>query len=143
MSSGVYLRGGADGNFGDATQAAIVTYQQRRGLPPTGIVDEPTAESLGLIEGAPTDATPVPTWPDVGQGARGDVVRAIQQAIVGAGIALRGGVDGYFGPYTQDAVILFQSQQGLQATGIVDADTAETMGLYDPTLPATTTTVAG
>lgn len=146
MSSGVYLRGGADGNYGDYTRTAVLTFQQRRGLPPSGVVDLATARALGLAPGATETPSPTPEWIDIGQGARDDIVRNIQEAIVGAGISLRGGVDGYFGPYTQDAVILFQSQHGIPATGIVDAETAEAMGLYDPSAaipPAGPTTAAG
>ena len=45
------------------------------------------------------------------------------------GIFLRGGADGYFGAYTRDAVVIYQTRRGLPATGAVDQATATAMGL--------------
>jgi peptidoglycan hydrolase-like protein with peptidoglycan-binding domain len=48
MAVGVTVRGGADGIFGSATTAAVTTYQQRAGLPATGVVNDRTAVRLDL-----------------------------------------------------------------------------------------------
>jgi peptidoglycan hydrolase-like protein with peptidoglycan-binding domain len=58
------------------------------------------------------------------QGSRGDAVRSLQQALVGAGVNVTGGVDGIFGRGTAAAVKQFQSAKGLRATGVVDEATA-------------------
>lgn len=52
------------------------------------------------------------------RGARGDDVRRLQQLLQGAGFD-PGGVDGAFGPRTDQAVRAFQAAQGLQADGVV------------------------
>ncbi|HAP77298.1 MAG TPA: hypothetical protein DCR14_14590, partial [Acidimicrobiaceae bacterium] len=67
------------------------------------------------------------------RGDRTPVVRTIQQALVNAGITVRGGVDGIFGPGTQAAVTEYQRKRGLPANGIVDTATAVALGV----LPAT------
>jgi len=56
------------------------------------------------------------------KGDKGDAVRALQQKLVELGY-LSGAVDGDFGNMTRDAVIAFQKQAGLEATGVVDGAT--------------------
>lgn len=119
MNQGIALRGGADGYFGPLTQAAVKTFQSQKGLSPTGDVNETTAYLLGL--------GPSPTLPERGQ--RSDLVRALQQALLDSAIAVRGGVDGYFGPATAAAVQAFQSSRGLASTGAVDLTTAIALGI--------------
>ena len=63
------------------------------------------------------------------QGAQGDAVRALQQALLNQGIPLAGGVDGVFGAGTVKAVKQFQGRNGLNATGVVDDATALALGL--------------
>ncbi len=63
------------------------------------------------------------------QGTQGDAVRAVQQALVNQGIAVAGGVDGVFGSATVSALKQFQTRNGLNATGVVDAATALALGL--------------
>ena len=57
----------------------------------------------------------------------GDDVRALQQALVGAGANLA--VDGVFGPQTDAAVRQFQQQQGLAVDGVVGTATRSALGL--------------
>jgi hypothetical protein len=45
-----YYRGEVDGLLGPPTQAALAAYQTAKGLPPTGTLDQPTFESLGLAD---------------------------------------------------------------------------------------------
>lgn len=56
----------------------------------------------------------------------GEDVRALQQALVRAGLNLT--VDGVFGPMTDVAVRQFQNQQGLAADGIVGPATRSALG---------------
>ena len=52
MATGLVVRGGADGIFGQHTRTAVLVYQRVNGLPQTGIVDEATARLLGLLRPA-------------------------------------------------------------------------------------------
>jgi murein DD-endopeptidase MepM/ murein hydrolase activator NlpD len=47
------VKGGADGAFGLATTVALASYQSRKGLPVTRVLDHATAFSLGLVSVAP------------------------------------------------------------------------------------------
>jgi len=44
-----YYRGDIDGILGPETRAALAEYQSAQGLEPTGAVDEPTLETLGMV----------------------------------------------------------------------------------------------
>lgn len=125
IGQGIAVRGGADGYFGPATLAAVKLFQERRGLASTGEVNATTAHLLGL--------TPAPSLPSRGQ--RGDLVRVLQRALVDAGISVRGGVDGIFGPATAAAVTAFQSSRSLATSGVVDMTTAIALGIV-PGAPA-------
>lgn len=61
---------------------------------------------------------------------RGEVVRDLQNRLVAAGYDV-GGVDGVFGSGTEAALQWLQYDNGLDATGFVDAETARLLG-YGP-----------
>ena len=44
-----YYQGEVDGILGPQTRAALAEYQSAQGLEPTGTVDEPTLETLGMV----------------------------------------------------------------------------------------------
>ena len=44
-----YYQGDIDGVLGPQTRAALAEYQSAQGLEPTGAVDEPTLETLGMV----------------------------------------------------------------------------------------------
>jgi peptidoglycan L-alanyl-D-glutamate endopeptidase CwlK len=76
----------------------------------------------------PSGATGVSTsHPTLRQKARGEAVRALQLALVGAGLLLATAVDGIFGPGTLAAVRKFQQSKGLTVDGIVGAATWEAL----------------
>jgi peptidoglycan hydrolase-like protein with peptidoglycan-binding domain len=129
MATGLYLRGGADGIFGQGTHSALVLYQRTNGLNATGVVDEATARLMGLIGGG-SSAGGGNTAPGYAafdeQGAR---VVALQNALIRAGISVPGGADGVFGSGTAGAVMKFQRARGLRITGKVDQATAQALGL--------------
>src|SRR5205823_4451769 len=54
----------------------------------------------------------------------------VQQVLIQKGV-LHARADGVFGPETREALISFQRQQGLQATGSIDTTTIASLGLSD------------
>jgi len=122
IDAGVSLRGGADGEFGRVSEAALKEYQKDHGLDQTGVADEATLLALtGSVVAVPAEyAQLVGLRP----GALGDSVAALQRRLLDIGITVRGGVDGVFGPATAQALKAFQDQRGLEKTGIVDEVTA-------------------
>ena len=62
----------------------------------------------------------VPGLPELSKGSSGDSVKALQILLIGYGHSCGdSGVDGDFGKATKDAVVKFQSKNGLDADGIV------------------------
>ncbi len=128
MKSGVFVPGGADGVFGPATKTAVSNFQRWNGLAVSGEVDAATSKRLGLGSNAGTPAAaanPAPAatnGPFIGMkvGARGDNVKVLQRALIAAGISVRGGADGVFGPMTAAALTTYQQANGLAANGVVD-----------------------
>lgn len=159
IGAGLTMRGGADGIFGSATTAAIAAFQTARGLSATGTINITTAIALGI---APASATSVPTTSPVTTapsttvpapsttapsttvppalvitvGERGEAVVRLQRALIAAGVTVRGGADGVFGPATTNAIITYQRAVSIAATGQVDTLTAQFLGLVAaPALP--------
>lgn len=114
IAAGVRVSGGADGVFGPATANAVASFQQAKGLTPSGAVNAATAVALGL-----RPPTPVLTI-----GASGTKVSELQRRLTSVGLRPRGGADGRYGPSTADAVRRFQTSARIDATGAVDPYTA-------------------
>ena len=153
INNGVQVKGGADGKFGLATSIALGKFQALKGLAVTKSVDESTAIALGLLAApapktaakknvvaasapvaAPAAAAPtndstitIDTLPVRGQ--KSENVRALQNALINAGIEVKGGADGVFGVATSVSIGKFQSAQGLNVTTALDAPTAAALGL--------------
>ena len=53
------------------------------------------------------------------RGTRGDDVREIQEKLISMGYLEEGGADGIFGAKTEGAVLAFQQDHALDATGMV------------------------
>jgi len=117
----------------------VMTYQQRRGLPVSGVAGPGTRAELGfgckevpaLGSACPADSTPnkqfvVPTK----LGNSGLLVRMVQTQLHDLGF-YTGKVNGSFGSSTRTAVKAFQTANTLPVTGIVDAATASALG-YTP-----------
>jgi peptidoglycan hydrolase-like protein with peptidoglycan-binding domain len=84
-------------------------------------------------------------WTVLVPGAEGDVVTAVQEALIAGGIDVPGGPDGVYGNDTMAAVAAYQRQNDeLQETGAVDIATARALGVFeDPdSADETTTTTA-
>jgi peptidoglycan hydrolase-like protein with peptidoglycan-binding domain len=155
MAFGVFVPGGADGVFGQATKTAVSNYQRWNDLPVTGEVDAATAAKLQLGT-APIGVTGPATAPAATSaaatssggsfagmqvGARGDNVKVLQRALIAAGISVRGGADGVFGPATAAALTSYQQTNGLPANGVVDDAVIAKLGLTAGN-PATTAPTA-
>ncbi|WP_017592893.1 peptidoglycan-binding domain-containing protein [Nocardiopsis potens] len=97
--------GGATGDFGAETVDAVLAYQEAEDLPDSGALDAETWNDLRDDLG------------EVGPGATGDRVAAVQYALVhGYGYDLE--VDGRYGPGTAGAVTEFQTVQEIDADGV-------------------------
>ncbi|MDQ3176990.1 MAG: peptidoglycan-binding protein [Actinomycetota bacterium] len=148
INSGIYVLGGADGVFGAATESALKSFQQRKGLRATGVYDAATRQALGSSSsgggggGVPRSGNYV----GLKQGDRGAGVREVQQAIMRTGMYLMGGADGIFGAATTSALKLYQRTNGITVSGVVDSSTAKVMGLGSGTgivTPGTGETASG
>ena len=69
------------------------------------------------------------TRPMIQLGAKGDLVRDLQTALVEVGFMAKSQIDGDFGKKTEQALQRFQLQNGLTADGIAGKDTYKKLGL--------------
>ena len=80
MAAGVYVPGGADGVFGQATKTALSNYQRWNGLPVSGEVDAATSARLklgtGTVPAAAPAAAPTPTPAPANQASALEALRA-------------------------------------------------------------------
>lgn len=140
-AAGLDVKGGIDGAFGSGTTSTISLFQTNKGLTATGVLDIPTAVALALV--APV-AVPVPAPAAVSvastssllnpsslpvRGNRGDSVRTLQNALIKAGIEVKGGADGVFGGATYVALQKYQTANGLSVTGTLTTQTAVKLSL--------------
>lgn len=106
-----------DGIFGASTENATRRFQQANGITGTGVIDGATWKAL-------PDGNLMPT---LQQGSTGDAVRCLQQALTMGAAGLWGvtpkGVDGQFGANTTASVRAFQTWAGIEADGVVGAET--------------------
>lgn len=126
---------GVDGYYGDNTVDAVKRYQSIQGLTEDGIAGKDTYNSLKGNTKPPKDVKPSSkpkpkpsgggawTTQVLRTGSKGSAVRELQNLLVANNFypninASNNGVDGHFGPNTQDAVRRFQMMNGLSIDGI-------------------------
>ena len=140
-AAGLDVKGGIDGAFGSGTTSTISSFQTSKGLTSNGVLDIPTAVALALI--APVAApAPAPATVSVAststllnpsslpvRGNRGDSVRTLQNALINAGVEVKGGADGVFGGATFVALQNYQTANTLTVTGTLTTQTAVKLGL--------------
>lgn len=125
-----------DGVYGESTQAAVRDVQNTFGLPADGIMGATTWNQLyraylGIVNTIPVEFVEGSAIPFGGIplriGADSESVRLLQEYLNVIADAYpeipTTNPTGYFGPRTQEAVIAFQTQFGLPATGVVNAIT--------------------
>ncbi|MBV6627026.1 MAG: peptidoglycan-binding protein [Rivularia sp. (in: Bacteria)] len=125
-----FYYGNSTGIFGPITEDAVKRFQRAYGLDVDGIVGSQTLTKLprsgvGFGEEAPKSMTIAAARRNkefLGLGDRGEPVRILQAQLIKAGY-LKGQPNGYFGPYTADAVKRFQGANYLASSGIAGPTT--------------------
>ncbi len=125
-----------DGILGPETRASIIEFQKTMELPPTGIIDDVTWDTmyrsvLGIFRALPSAALALPAfiYPDIitSEGSEGAEVLIIQELLSYIATVISDipnlDVDGIFGPETKKSVIAFQKHYGIEPDGIVDKKT--------------------
>jgi len=122
--------GNIDGQWGPDSVIALQRFQEQHGIQPTGQLNESTVASLGLnpgmLVGGP-EQMPVTQYQapaPVSQRA----VMAVQGRLRDMGY-YHGGIDGVWGPDTEQAVAQFQQRNGLQPNAELNPATVTALGL--------------
>ncbi|QAS54849.1 hypothetical protein HLI_21600 (plasmid) [Halobacillus litoralis] len=118
---------GVDGNYGPGTEDAVRRYQIVNGLTVDGKAGPETLSSMGLYAGtAGTDKITA-----LQPGNTGASVRILQQALLDKNYSLGpSGVDGSYGPTTEDAVRRYQIMNNLTVDGMAGPETLSSLGIY-------------
>ncbi len=112
-----YSPGKPDGKLGPQTREAVAAFQEDQGLKVTKFVDKATWKRIQDIERA-------------GLIKSGQInIRAVQEALHNAGFD-PGVIDGRRGPVTEEALALFQKENGLKPDGIIGKKTARMLLKY-------------
>ncbi|WP_375510949.1 peptidoglycan-binding protein [uncultured Nostoc sp.] len=119
-----FYYGNATGIFGPITEEAVKRFQDSYKLSVDGVVGPATLAKLpGIGIGDGEEApTKVVNRNKLRVGDRGEPVRLLQQQLIQAGY-LEGEPNGYYGPYTADAVRRFQAANYLSASGVAGPTT--------------------
>lgn len=121
-----FYYGNATGIFGPITEEAVKRFQDSYKLSVDGVVGPATLAKLpgvGIGDGeeAPKNQKVV-NRDKFRIGDRGEPVRVLQEQLIQAGY-LEGEPNGYYGPYTADAVRRFQAANYLAASGVAGPTT--------------------
>ena len=112
-----YYSGSVDGKFGDATEAAVMAFQQQNHLTVDGKAGPATQRVLYS-----TGAQSPSMYTSIQRGESGDRVRNLQYTLYELGY-YDGSIDGDFGQTTEDAVRAFQIRNSLKVDGIAGKET--------------------
>ena len=141
-----YYTSEVDGQYGQGTALAVKLFQAQLGLAADGLAGTETLTALYSDKAAiyiPTP-TPSPTPSKLAKGDQGDAVSSLQKQLKKLGY-YTGNVDGDYGGGTQEAIRLFQGQNGLTVDGVcsgatmaaIFAEAAPTMQVTPTPDPAT------
>ncbi|MEH2412142.1 peptidoglycan-binding domain-containing protein [Nostoc sp.] len=119
-----FYYGNATGIFGPITEESVKRFQDSYKLSVDGIVGRATLGKLpGVGIGDGEDAPKkIVNRDKLRVGDRGEPVRIVQEQLIQAGY-LEGEPNGYYGPYTADAVGRFQAANFLTASGVAGPTT--------------------
>lgn len=119
LAAAGFLAPGAaeDSTFCARTHAAVIAFQESFGLSATGVVDDVMWSTLIEASWSLGDRILYVRTPNL----RGDDVAELQSVLNRLGFDC-GRVDGVFGPRTQDALVDFQRNMGLDPNGIAAPD---------------------
>ncbi|WP_373530445.1 peptidoglycan-binding protein [Nostoc sp.] len=119
-----FYYGNATGIFGPITEEAVKRFQDSYKLDVDGIVGPATLGKLPVVGIGDGEEAPkkVVNRNKLRIGDRGEPVRIIQEQLIQAGY-LEGEPNGYYGPYTADAVRRFQAANFLSASGVAGPTT--------------------
>lgn len=115
-----FFQGEITGYFGELTEAAVIAFQQSRGLAADGVVGSTTWAALQQTSSNTANDGLLQV------GDAGIEVSDLQSRLSALGY-YQGAVDGVFGSLTEAAVIAFQQAQGLNPDGVVGASTQQTL----------------
>ncbi|MCW5317837.1 cell wall-binding protein [Nostoc sp. KVJ3] len=120
-----FYYGNATGIFGPITEESVKRFQDSYKLSVDGVVGPATLRKLpgvGIGDGEEAAPKKVVNRDKLRVGDRGEPVRIIQEQLIQAGY-LEGEPNGYYGPYTADAVRRFQTANFLTASGVAGPTT--------------------
>ncbi len=129
--------GNIDGQWGPDSVIALQRFQEQHGIQPTGQLNESTVASLGMnpamLLGEPAQTTAAaPAYAAPGYPPPGAVnprgIAAVQGRLRDLGY-YHGGLDGVWGPDTQQALAQFQQRNGLQPNAELNPATITALGL--------------
>lgn len=113
-----YLKGDADGIYGEDTRQAVEAMQNEIGISATGNVDQHTLDVLNRLS---AKSKKKKSSAGLTIGDRGDKVARLQNRLILHGYD-PGMADGIYGESTADAVRKLQKRNNLASTGIADDD---------------------
>ena len=148
-----YYKGSADGDFGPATEKAVIAFQKDHGLTADGKVGEKTLSKLNGTNASSANtssssskeskATAVPKVSEntyLEHGKSGKQVKTMQNRLIELGW-LSGSASGTYDDATEAAVIAFQKKAKLWADGKAGPKTLE--ALYSSSAPSTSKPASG
>jgi len=143
LTNAGYSTGGVDGQFGQKTLSALLSFQHAHGLSADGVCGPQTWAALnGAHATAPTSPAPSSGGqPTLKQGASGAAVTQLQQLLGKYGFTT--GVDGQFGPGTAAQVRNYQESRGLTADGVVGPQTWAALNSGKAAVASTTPPLSG
>ncbi|MDF5738361.1 MULTISPECIES: peptidoglycan-binding domain-containing protein [unclassified Nostoc] len=119
-----FYYGNATGIFGPITEESVKRFQDSYKLSVDGIVGPATGRKLPEVGIGDGEDAPkkIVNRDKLRVGDRGEPVRIVQEQLIQAGY-LEGEPNGYYGPYTADAVRRFQAANYLTASGVAGPTT--------------------
>ena len=119
-----FYYGNATGIFGPITEESVKRFQDSYKLSVDGIAGPATLSKLPGVGIGDGEEAPkkIVNRDKLRVGDRGEPVRIVQEQLIQAGY-LEGEPNGYYGPYTADAVKRFQAANFLTASGVAGPTT--------------------